>query len=91
VERIHAARTDGTDAMVINPGAFTHYSYALHDALQLLTVPKAEVHLTHTLGREAFRRHSAITPVVDITLTGLGALGYRIAVRAVLRLAIERR
>lgn len=90
VERIHKARTDGTGGIVINPGAWTHYSYGIRDALGLLTVPKAEVHLTHTLGREEFRRHSTITPVVDVTITGLGALGYRLALNMVLRLARER-
>lgn len=90
VERIHKARTDGTAGLVINPGAWTHYSYGIRDSLDLLTVPKAEVHLTHTLGREPFRRQSTITSSVDVTITGLGALGYRLAVNAVLRLALER-
>lgn len=90
VERIHRARTDGTAAVVINPGAFTHYSYGIRDALELLEIPKAEVHLSHTLGRQAFRRHSTITPAVDVTITGLGALGYRLAINMVLRLALER-
>lgn len=91
VERLHRARTDGTDAVVINPGALTHYSYGIRDALELLEIPKAEVHLTHTFGRERFRRNSTITPVTDVTITGLGALGYRLAVDMVLRLALERR
>lgn len=91
VDRIHKARTDGTDAVVINPGALTHYSYGIRDALELLHMPKAEVHLTHTIGRDAFRRHSTITPVVDVTVTGLGALGYRLATNMVLHLALERR
>ncbi len=90
VERIHKARTDGTAGIVINTGAWTHYSYGIRDALDLIKVPKAEVHLTHTLGREPFRRHSTITSAVDITITGLGALGYRLAVSMVLRLALER-
>lgn len=90
VERIHQARTDGTAALVINPGAWTHDSHAIGDALAMLTVPKAEVHLSHTLGREDFRRHSTVTPVVDVTVTGLGAMGYRVALHMVLRLARER-
>ena len=91
VDRIHKARTDGTAGVVINPGALTHYSYGIRDALELLDMPKAEVHLTHTIGRDLFRRHSTITPVVDVTITGLGALGYRLATNAVLQLALERR
>ena len=86
VARLHAARTDGTHAVVINPGALTHYSYALRDALEMLTVPKVEVHLSQTAAREPFRRHSVLSPVVDVTITGAGAFGYRLAVRAALHL-----
>jgi 3-dehydroquinate dehydratase-2 len=86
VARLHAARTDGTHAVVINPGALTHYSYSLRDALEMLTVPKVEVHLSQTAAREPFRRHSVLSPVVDVTITGAGAFGYRLAVRAALHL-----
>lgn len=84
--RLHAARTDGTEAVVINPGALGHYSYALRDALELLALPKVEVHLSQTAAREPFRRHSVLSPVVDVTITGAGAFGYRLAVRAALHL-----
>lgn len=84
--RLHRARTDGTEAVVINPGAFTHYSYALRDALELLGVPKVEVHLSQTHARESFRRHSVVSPVVDVTITGAGAFGYRLAIQAALHL-----
>ncbi|MGH8907003.1 MAG: type II 3-dehydroquinate dehydratase [Egibacteraceae bacterium] len=86
VRRLHAARRDGTEAVVINPGALTHYSYALRDALELLAVPKVEVHLSQTHARESFRRHSVVSPVVHVTITGAGAFGYRLAVRAALEL-----
>lgn len=86
VARCHAARRDGTRAAVLNPGALTHYSYALRDALELLTVPKVEVHLSQVHAREPFRRHSVISPVVDVTISGAGAFGYRLAVRAALHL-----
>ena len=82
ISRLHAARTDGTEAVVINPGALGHYSYALRDALELLSVPKVEVHLSQTPARESFRRRSVISPVMDVTITGAGAFGYRLAVRA---------
>ncbi|HUH07196.1 MAG TPA: type II 3-dehydroquinate dehydratase [Egibacteraceae bacterium] len=87
IARLHAARSDGTAAVVINPGALTHYSYALRDALEMLSIPKVEVHLSQTHAREEFRRHSVVSPVVDATITGAGAYGYRLAVRAALHLA----
>lgn len=86
VARLHAARTDGTAAVVVNPGALTHYSYALRDALEMLTVAKVEVHLSQTAAREAFRHQSVISPVVDVTITGAGPYGVRLAVRAALHL-----
>ena len=80
VARLHSARKDGTGAVVINPGALTHYSYALRDALELLTVPKVEVHLSQTAAREPFRHLSVVSSVVDVTITGAGLIGYRLAV-----------
>ena len=80
--RLHAARTDGTTAVVINPGALGHYSYALRDALELLDIPKVEVHISQTAARETFRHTSVISPVVDVTITGAGGFGYRLAVLA---------
>jgi 3-dehydroquinate dehydratase-2 len=82
IERLHAARDDGTAAVVINPGALGHYSYALRDALELLSMPKVEVHISQTATREAFRHHSVISPVVDVTITGAGAYGYELGVLA---------
>jgi 3-dehydroquinate dehydratase II len=91
IERLHEARKDGTAAVVINPGALGHYSYALRDALELLTLPKVEVHLSQTPARESFRHHSVISPVVDVTITGAGAYGYELAVLAARHLLAARR
>ena len=74
----------GSDGLVINPGAWTHYSYALHDALEALDVPKVEVHLSNVHGREEWRRRSVISPAVDAVVAGMGVYGYRAAVGYVL-------
>jgi 3-dehydroquinate dehydratase-2 len=82
IERLHLARTDGTAAVVINPGALAHSSYALRDALEMVTMPKVEVHISQTAAREPFRRHSVISAVVDVTITGAGPYGYELGVLA---------
>ena len=74
----------GSNGLVINAGAWTHYSYALHDALEALDVPKVEVHLSNVHTREEWRRVSVISPVVDALIAGMGAHGYVAAVRYVL-------
>ena len=90
LRRLHEARHDGTTAVIVNPGALTHYSFALRDALELLAVPMVEVHLSQTHAREPFRRHSVVSPVADVTITGAGALGYRLAALAVADLRARR-
>ena len=70
--------------IVINPGAWTHYSYALHDALETVDVPKVEVHLSNVHAREDWRHHSVVSPVVDAIVAGMGTHGYEAAVRYIL-------
>jgi 3-dehydroquinate dehydratase II len=79
---IHEAAN--SDGLVLNPGAWTHYSYAIHDALEVLDVPKVEVHLSNVHSREEWRRTSVVSPVVDAVVAGMGAKGYLAAVRYVL-------
>jgi 3-dehydroquinate dehydratase-2 len=79
---IHEAAN--SDGLVLNPGAWTHYSYAIHDALEVLGVPKVEVHLSNVHSREEWRRTSVVSPVVDAVVAGMGARGYLAAVRYIL-------
>ena len=74
----------GSDGLVINPGAWTHYAYGLHDALETLDVPKVEVHLSNVHAREEWRRHSVVSPAVDAVIAGMGVQGYLAAVRYIL-------
>jgi 3-dehydroquinate dehydratase-2 len=76
VEWCHDA-LDGADGVVVNPGAWTHYSYAIRDAVELLSVPVVEVHLSNIEEREDFRRHSVIADIVAKRVIGKGPEGYR--------------
>ena len=89
VDAIHDAR-ERCAAIVFNPGAFSHYAYALTDALATFDGVKVEVHLSNPHAREAWRHHSVISPVVDGTVTGLRASGYRLAIDAAATLLEER-
>lgn len=76
------ATTDGVDAVVLNPGAFGHYSYALRDAVEACGAPVIEVHMTNVYAREEFRRRSVIAPVARSSFVGAGAGVYHIALEA---------
>jgi 3-dehydroquinate dehydratase II len=79
---VHEA-ADGRVPVVLNPAAFTHYSYALRDALAMRTAPLVEVHLTNPAARETFRHTSVVAGVADGTVAGFGLLSYELALRAV--------
>lgn len=79
IDRIQAAYGDGTDGIIINPGAFTHYSYAVRDALASVEIPKVEVHISNVHKREEFRHVSVTAPVCDGQVVGLGLMGYELA------------
>lgn len=79
VDRIHLAKTDGTQFIIINAGAFTHTSVALRDALAAVELPFIEVHLSNVYRREPFRHHSYLADLAVGSVVGLGAAGYRYA------------
>lgn len=82
VDKIHEIFYGDYDGVIINPGAWTHYSYALHDALEILECPILEIHMSNIFNREDFRSHSVIAPVADGMIAGMGVSVYTMAVRA---------
>lgn len=84
VDAIHAARGSAA-AIIINPGAFTHYAWSLHDALAAFSGPVIEVHISNPNAREPWRHTSVVAPVATGSIMGLGMQGYELAVQAVAR------
>lgn len=80
IDRIQEAYFDGTEGIVINPGAYTHYSYAIRDALASITVPKVEIHISDITQREEFRRISVTKEACDYQIYGHGLDGYLMAI-----------
>jgi 3-dehydroquinate dehydratase-2 len=85
IERIHEARTEGIDFIIINPAAFTHTSVALRDAILGVSIPFIEVHISNVHAREEFRSHSYFSDVAVGVICGLGIQGYELALQAALR------
>lgn len=84
IDRIQEAYFDGTEGIVINPGAYTHYSYAIHDALETIRVLKVEVHISDITQREDFRKVSVTKPACDYQIYGHGLNGYLEAIDYIL-------
>jgi 3-dehydroquinate dehydratase-2 len=90
IERIHAAKSDETAYIIINPAAFTHTSVALRDALSAVAIPFIEVHLSNVFAREPFRQHSYFSDLAVGVISGLGAAGYELALDAAMRTLREK-
>ena len=82
-ERIHQAFVEKVDGVIVNAGAWTHYSYGLRDALAILTVPIVEVHMSNNQARDKFRQYSVISDIAKGTLQGFGIDSYLLGLRAV--------
>ncbi|CAK0777961.1 3-dehydroquinate dehydratase [Gammaproteobacteria bacterium] len=85
IDRIHAARSESVDFILINPAAYTHTSVALRDALLAVSIPFIEVHISNVHARESFRRHSYFSDVAVGVVSGLGVYGYELALAAALK------
>jgi 3-dehydroquinate dehydratase-2 len=82
IDRIQEAKREGVDFIIINPGAFTHTSIALRDTLLGINIPFIEVHLSNVFAREEFRRQSYLSDIAVGIISGMGALGYSLAIQA---------
>jgi len=90
VTRIHSALEDGTQAVVINAGAWTHYSYGIRDALAILRCPIVEVHMSNIHARESFRHHSVFSDLVAGQISGMGVESYLSGLQAAAKLLVAK-
>ena len=89
VDRIHKSYNDGNDAVIMNAGAWTHYSYGIRDALAILEVPIIEIHMSNIHAREEFRHHSVFAEIVQGQICGFGLNTYFLGLRAAVDLIEE--
>lgn len=85
IAQVHSAKSAGTDAIIVNAGAFTHTSIALRDAFAACGIPFYEVHISNVYAREAFRHHSYLSAIAAGIIVGCGPIGYELALEAALR------
>ena len=85
IDKLQSADENHTDGIVLNAGAYTHYSYAIRDAIAAISVPVIEVHISNILLREEFRKESVTAPVCKAQISGFGVEGYRIAVETLIQ------
>lgn len=90
VDRIHAAKREGCQGFVINPGAYTHTSIAIRDAFEAVELPFVEIHISNVHAREAFRHHSYLSPIAAGVIVGCGVRGYNLALTHLAGLIQER-
>ncbi|MGE8204485.1 type II 3-dehydroquinate dehydratase [Heyndrickxia sp. NPDC080065] len=90
IDKLHEAYEENYSGVILNPGAFTHYSYAIRDAIASIDVPVIEVHISNVHTREAFRRESVISPVTIGQIVGFGFYGYELALKAMTEYIVGR-